>query len=172
MEDKDGNQVSDKKKDAVRAMARAFYEGLLKNNTAPTAWGNATVSIRHQFINLLETEFFFLRLCDGHWKANQVATNGYSQWYTGAVGRKAALEAKRASKGRAEQIIDVELTDSESDGKSDERASDQSRGEGDNAPVPPKQPRVEDSRPTSISRPRPNRISPRGKNVRKSVSLD
>ena len=87
MEDEDGGQVLEKMKRNVRKTAKAFFEELLKHGKAPTAWRYASLSVQHSIINILEREYPFLRLCEGHWKANQVATNSYSQWYGNAVDR-------------------------------------------------------------------------------------
>jgi hypothetical protein len=169
MEDENGNQIPEKTKKVVRKTAKAFYEGLLKNGNAPTAWGHATLSIRHTFINMLETEFPFLRFCEGHWKANQVATNSYSQWYLKALERKAAALAKKANKRTTEEhgIIDVDVDENDLENPS-KRPGDNE----DNVPGPSKRPRVENPRPTStIPRPRPTRITPTAKKVRESFDL-
>jgi hypothetical protein len=179
MEDENGNQIPEKKKKVVRNMAKGFFEELLKNGNAPGTWGNATLSIRHTFINTLETEFYFLRFCEGHWKANQIATNHYSQWYQHAIEREAAAKAKRTSKRTADEIGDHEVIDIDVDVDIDANENDiekASRRSGDyegNVPGPSKRPRVEVPRPTpTISRPRPTRIKSTGKKVCKSLYFD
>jgi hypothetical protein len=171
MEDENGSQVPEKTKKALRRTAKGFFEGLLENGSAPAAWGNATLSTRHTFINTMETEFSFLRLCEDHWKANQVATNSYSQWYQHATERKTVVAAKKANKRATEQhkaiAIEVDASENENDSENPSKRSGDDEG---NVPGPSKWPRVENPQPTStISRPRPNRINPPGKKVRKSL---
>jgi transcription termination factor Rho len=117
MEGEDGSQVSDKTKMAAWRSAKGFFEQLLKDNSAPAAWGSAPLSIQHELINILETGFPFLRFCEGHWKANQVATNSYSQWYQHAINHKAAVKAKKLRKATEDddqaQVIDIDSSEND-----------------------------------------------------------
>ena len=168
MEDEDGTQVSDKTKKATRATAKAFFEQLLLENNAPIAWGSAPLSIRNKLINILESEFPFLRFCEGHWKANQVATNSYSQWYQHAVDRKAGVEVKKAKRKATAGAAGDEVIDVDTDENNTGKASKRPREEGDDVLEPPKRPRVEDPRPTPAPRSLPTRANLRRENVRKS----
>jgi uncharacterized protein YaiL (DUF2058 family) len=80
----------------------------------------------------VETEFSFLWLCEDHWKANQVTTNSYSQWYQHATERKSAVEAKKANKRATEQheaiAIEVDASENENDSENPSKRS------GDDAP--------------------------------------
>ena len=171
MEDETGNQVSDKTKKATRATAKGFFEQLLRDNSAPAAWGSAPLSIRNKLINILESEFPFLRFCEGHWKANQVATNSYSQWYQHAVDRKAGVEAKKAKKKADAGAAEDEVIDVDTDEKNAGEPSKRPREEGDNIPGPSKRPRVEVFRPTPTPRSLPTGTNLQGQKVRKSIYL-
>ena len=165
MEDQNGDKIPESIKRAVRHTAKGFFEGLLQRNDAPAAWGNVPLDVRHQFLNILERNFPFLRLCEGHWKANQVATNSYSQWYGNAADRRAAFQAKKASKVKVVIEVDANKQDMETTSK-------RSRGKGDNIPGPSKRPRVEGTQPTPPSRLRPTRVSPQGQKVCLFIYLD
>ena len=171
MEDENGNQVSDKTKKATRATAKGFFEQLLQDNNAPAAWGSAPLSTRNKLINILESEFPFLRFCEGHWKANQVATNSYSQWYQHAVDRKAGVEAKKAKKKAAAGAAEDEVIDVDIDKNNTGEPSKRPREEGDNVPGPSKRPRVEDPRPTPAPRPLPTGTNLQREKVCKSFIL-
>lgn len=177
MEQSDGTQVSDKDKQAVRRTARAFFEALLKNNRAPTTWGNAPINIQHQLINVLETEYPFLRFCDQHWKSLQVATNSYSQWYITAISRKTGIEAREAVKGATKKSAKVEVIDVDPDDviniDTDEnesvKVSKCPRDVEVAVPESSKRSRIEDPHTASASRPRPRptNVNPQGQKVRK-----
>lgn len=161
MEDETGDQVSEKTKRAVRMMAKGFFLGLLRDNKAPACWGSAPLSVRNQLINTLENVFPFLRFCAGHWKANQVATNSYSQWYGNVVENRSDLKAKKACKS---EVIDV---DADKNGVGE--ASKRPRDEGVGVPEPSKRPRVEHPQTTSTSCPRHTSGNPQGQKVCKLI---
>lgn len=61
MEQADETQVKKEDKSATQKTARAFFEALFKTNCAPISWGNARIDIQHQLINILKTEYPWLR---------------------------------------------------------------------------------------------------------------
>ncbi|KAF9792045.1 hypothetical protein BJ322DRAFT_1015959 [Thelephora terrestris] len=149
MEDESGREIPEKVRKAVRKTAKQFFQEILDNDRAPANWGEAARDIESELIHILESEYFWLRLCEGHWKANKVATNSYSQWYGKAIRRKAAAEARKiaAMKQAAADVIDVDADDTD-----DNRASKRPRDEEDETAGRPKHPRIEEPRPT----PRPH----------------
>ena len=113
MEDKNGEEVSESAKEAVRTMARAFFELLLKNERAPAVWGSAPVDIRNEYLYVMETAHPFLQFCQDHWKASKVAPNSYSQWLSNSTSQTAIAKGKRRARS---EVIDVD-TDEDDNGE-------------------------------------------------------
>ena len=160
MEDKDGNEVPEKIKDAVRKEAKLFFNLLLENGRAPIVWGDASIDVSNELVHALETKFEFLRLCDDHWKALQVATNSYSQWHVKAIGRKTTALKNR---------VDGEVIDVDADVNGD-RPSKRAPAEN-NDTRQSKRPRVEGTQ-SAPSRPRPTKVTTQRRRVRKLFYYD
>ena len=118
MEDEHGQPIPKGTRNAVREKARKFYSQLLVDNKAPSIWSDASLDVSNEFVHTLESNFGFLRLCEGHWKAIRVATNGYSQWYLPAVNRRAAALAALKEKAKVE-VIDIDAEDNDDDDHGD-----------------------------------------------------
>ena len=104
MEDENGVDLPESTKEAVREEARNFFQLLLENNRAPAVWGDAAINIKNEYLYCMETQYPFLRFCQDHWKAKQVATNSYSQWQSNAAKRmRVAITKKKA----LTEVIDV-----------------------------------------------------------------
>ena len=113
MEDENGEQQPKKMKDAACATARGFWIKLLNEKRAPLAFGELNVDLKDKYINLMESTYPWLRLCENHWKAERIWLNHYSPWYPGAAKKlaekeAAAAAAKAAAEGR---VIDVDADD-------------------------------------------------------------
>ena len=81
IEDTNGSPIDGNVAGGMRDFARSIWRSLYERGIAPETWGKATKEVRDEFCREMETEFFILRLCDNHWKANALATTIYSQWY-------------------------------------------------------------------------------------------
>jgi hypothetical protein len=103
MEDEDGYQIPEDMKSDARKLAKRFFWQLLRLGQAPAKWGDIGQDVSNELTHQLETEFPWLRFCEGHWKAKKVPTNSYSQWYPEALAR---LSEERASQGI--EVIDVD----------------------------------------------------------------
>ena len=172
MEDENGNQIPEKMKRAVRKMAKGFFIDLLQANNAPAAWGSVPLSVRNKFINTMEKAYPFLRFCEDHWKANQVATNSYSQWYQNATDRRDASKAKKACQARAGGVDESEVIIVDTDENSVGEASKRPRDEGVDVPGPSKRPRVESTRVISTPRPSKTNGNLQGQKVCESCFLN
>jgi len=138
MEDENGVPIPKGTRTAARGVARGFFQLLLNSGRAPSKWGSASIDITNELTYRLETQFPFLRLCDGHWKSRQIATNGYSQWLPTATKNRAATLAKQAAKKPADsQVIDVDADNTDCN-EPQKRPRDE-----DNEARRPKRPRVE-----------------------------
>ncbi|KDQ14421.1 hypothetical protein BOTBODRAFT_174626 [Botryobasidium botryosum FD-172 SS1] len=69
----DGHQVT-----AINAYAKQIIYHLLQKGVAPDVWGVAGDSAARIFQSRMYTRFPDLRLCDGHWKVEYIATKLYS----------------------------------------------------------------------------------------------
>ena len=144
MEDKNGDPIPEGTRNAAREVAKGFFILLLQKGRAPTTWGDASIDIKNQLTYMLETGFDFLRLCSHHWKAKQIATNSYSQWYGG---RKNAVGKKLANA----QVIDVDAD------SADTNQDNASQGNA-NLDKPRKRPHTEDDGTRRPKRPRVEEI--------------
>jgi len=81
IEDANGSPIDSNIASGMRDFARCIWRSLYERGIAPESWGKATKEVRDEFCREMETEYFVLRLCDNHWKANALATTIYSQWY-------------------------------------------------------------------------------------------
>jgi hypothetical protein len=81
IEDTNGLPIDGSLASGMRDFARCIWRSLYERGIAPETWGKATKEVREEFCREMESEFFVLRLCDNHWKANALATTVYSQWY-------------------------------------------------------------------------------------------
>ena len=153
MEDEDGNPIKNRARKDIRTTAKSFFEQLLSINRTPKSWGHAALDIRNEFIHQLESEYPWIRLCEGHWKATAVATTTYPHWYTSASQRKAAETAKQHVKatGAAVHLIDVDADDQGEGGPSKRALTE------DDDTRAAKRPRTEDLQPASTIRPTPTR---------------
>ena len=157
MEDENGNPVPEERGNAARARAQAFFELILEHGRAPVAWGSVAADIRDELYYILETEFPFLRYCQGHWKSFRIATNSYSQWYGLVLEHAAAAKAKKAK-----QLVDPEVIDVDASDENNSKAPKRLHHNKDNAPGPSKRRCLEHSSPS----PRPTPVNPQHSKVR------
>ena len=142
MEDENGDPIPESTKSAARKEAKGFFQLLLNMGRAPVKWGSASIDINNKLIYRLESGFPFIRLCDNHWKAAQIATNSYSQWYPTAVKNMATTLANQPTKKPADsQVIDVDAENTNHN-EPQKRPRDE-----DNETRRPKRPRVEETEP-------------------------
>lgn len=77
----DGTPICGAVAGSMRDFARSIWRGLHSRNAAPEKWGDASKDVRDGYYHEMENEFYPLRLCDNHWKAQAIATIIYSQWH-------------------------------------------------------------------------------------------
>jgi hypothetical protein len=167
MEDENGEDVPEATRKAVRKMARGLFELLLTHKKAPATWGSAPLDAQTELIFRLETQYPFLRLCANHWKADMVATNSYSQWYSRAVGRDAANNARKTAQIAIKVESDIEVINIDADDTGDENGSSKRPQAKDNNTRASKRPRVEKTKSPPPTRPRPTKITAEGRKVSK-----
>jgi hypothetical protein len=66
----------------MRSFACCIWVELGVSGTAPVTWGQVDMESRKGYYRAMNIAFFELRLCDANWKADQIATDFYSSWYS------------------------------------------------------------------------------------------
>ena len=81
VEHDNGRPVSGAMASDIRDFARSIWRGFYSRGMAPEKWGDVSKAVKDDYIHDMEREWSVLRYCEGHWKANYIATSIYSQWY-------------------------------------------------------------------------------------------
>ena len=90
----DGTPVTLARLNQMRSAARSIYEEMLKNGTAPMSWDSQVpAESRDLFYARMEKKYPELRLCEDHWKSNQIAIIQYPGWKQARRKQFSALEA-------------------------------------------------------------------------------
>ncbi|KAH9025087.1 hypothetical protein EDB85DRAFT_1894015 [Lactarius pseudohatsudake] len=90
IENADGTSINGTVAGEIRDFARSIWHGLLLWKAAPDKWGDASSDVREHYYHDMEVNFEVLHYCEGHWKAQAVATSIYSQWHTTFVKKRGA----------------------------------------------------------------------------------
>ncbi|KAH9021529.1 hypothetical protein EDB84DRAFT_1620348 [Lactarius hengduanensis] len=90
IENADGTSINGTVAGEIRDFARSIWHGLLLRKAAPPTWGGAPMDVREHYYYDMEVEFEVLRYCEGHWKAQAIATSIYSQWHGTFVKKRGA----------------------------------------------------------------------------------
>jgi hypothetical protein len=101
MEDGRGDPIPEPTRKAARLMARGYFEYLLQQRQEPACWTAIALNHKHELFNLLESNFEWLRYCEGHWKVDKLCQNVYSPWHSALEKQrdKAANAATPAAEG-------------------------------------------------------------------------
>jgi hypothetical protein len=81
LQNKDGTPVSGTDAAYIRDFARSIWRGFYLRGMAPETWGSVALDVKNDYIFEMEKKWEVLRYCENHWKANNLATLTYSQWY-------------------------------------------------------------------------------------------
>jgi hypothetical protein len=98
VEDENGNAIDGYKATAIRKFARSLWAGLSNAGKAPKSWGKVDAETSSQFQIEMCRKFPELRLCEGNWKVDLIATMNYPSWYSNQAKEKEE-NRKRASAG-------------------------------------------------------------------------
>jgi hypothetical protein len=80
MEDEHGNVIPASTRRQVTRDLKAFWQGKYEKNERLDNLTHLGWDIRQEFRAVMETSYPWLRLCEGHWKADQLWSNHFSQW--------------------------------------------------------------------------------------------
>ena len=89
-------------------MARAYFDKLLRDRQYPDTWGAMPLDSKHELFNLLETNFEWLRYCEGHWKVEKLCQNVYSPWHTNVEKLRGNAKAAKAATPAVDQNMQDE----------------------------------------------------------------
>ena len=81
--DEQGNPVDGHRAADIRRIARSIWTHLLSRSLAPERWSSASMRATDLYQNEMQTRCEELRLCEGAWKAHQIAFDFYWSWRAG-----------------------------------------------------------------------------------------
>lgn len=137
LESADGELISDEERKKLMATARRLWAKYARQGCAPaTTFGDATsADVQEHFCIEIATEHPILQLCEGSWKAKQIAQAHYPGWRENHMRkfvdqpqpgkRKRAATSESSSAKKARYGSDNEEDDQDDDDE-DEVANDQS----------------------------------------------
>src|SRR3984957_4327097 len=99
LEKEDGSLISPRERESLYSAARGFWNVNVKGDSPPENWSSAGETLRNLFRHKLETNFFYLRLCEDHWKVDELWKKNYHSWRTSYLHRlkKRKLESTEAN---------------------------------------------------------------------------
>jgi hypothetical protein len=77
VEDENGNIVDGFRATAIRKFSREIWSGLGNIGKAPKTWGKVDAKVAAEYRSEMGRKFPELRLCEGNWKADHIATLNY-----------------------------------------------------------------------------------------------
>jgi hypothetical protein len=80
VEDENGNVIDGYRASSIRKFARLLWAGLSNAGRAPKSWGKVDAQTSSQFQIEMCQKFPELRLCEGNWKVDLIATMNYPSW--------------------------------------------------------------------------------------------
>jgi hypothetical protein len=81
VETEHGEAVGEDQLDDIRKYAHKFFDTIDKDK-APATWKQAPPDMKQTFHKLMVERFPELRLCEGGWKVDQMASNTYTSWHS------------------------------------------------------------------------------------------
>jgi hypothetical protein len=112
MEDQNGVVVSSSRRRGVKADARMFWQGKYNKGVPLNSFKHIDVELRDEFRAYMEKAHPWLRLCENHWKADQIWIDNFSQWKP-APPLGDGVKEVTVKRGRSESIEDDQLEDDE-----------------------------------------------------------
>jgi hypothetical protein len=88
VEDENGNIIDGYRASSIRKFARSLWAGLSNAGKAPKSWGKVDAQTSSQFQIEMGRKFSELRLCEGNWKVDLIATMNYPSWYSNQAKEK------------------------------------------------------------------------------------
>ena len=92
----------DEKKLLYHAMRGFWNDHIGTSSDPPGNWSSAGETLQSSFCNFLESQFFYLRLCAGRWKAEELWKWNYHSWLWSFVCRSANASSRQHKQKHAE----------------------------------------------------------------------
>ena len=103
LESDNGKLISyDDKRQLYRAM-RGFWNDHIDGCNPPANWSSAGETLRNAFRDFLENKFFYLRLCAGRWKVEELWKRNYHSWSRSFAHRTANASSRQHKRRLAEE---------------------------------------------------------------------
>jgi len=97
LEDRNGKVIDGHKLSEIKALARQIFQQLLSEGSTSTKWGKASVVVQQYYRQAMYAQFPDLRLCDGHWKVDKLATESYPGWHRNHVAGDVSVKREDGS---------------------------------------------------------------------------
>ena len=109
VEDENGDVIDGFKAISIRKFARSLWAGLSKAGRAPKSWGRADAQTSSQFQIEMCRKFPELKLCEGNWKVDLIATMNYPSWYSNQKeeNRKCASAGPLPNPKRTKPVLSI-----------------------------------------------------------------
>jgi len=98
VEDENGQPVDGHRLTSIRQLARKIWNKFADIGQAPPSWGKANMNFTNEYRREMCRQFPEFRLCENNWKAELLATENYSSWYSNRFGSKAKKDSYRTEK--------------------------------------------------------------------------
>jgi hypothetical protein len=85
VEDENGNIIDGFRATSIRKFSREIWSGLSNIGKAPKTWGRVDAKVAAEYKTEMGRRFPELRLCEGNWKADLIATLNYPSWYNNNI---------------------------------------------------------------------------------------
>ena len=112
VEDENGNMIDGFRATTIRKFSREIWSGLGTIGKAPKSWGKVDSKVAAEYRTEMGRKFPELRLCDGNWKADLIATLNYPSWYSNNIEKESmkrtsveAIPAAKRSKVTTGQVL-------------------------------------------------------------------
>ena len=110
MEDQNGVVISSSRRRKLKVDARVFWQSKYNKGEPLNNFGNIDLGVHDEFRAFMEKAHPWLRLCENHWKADQIWINNFSQWKP-ATSLEDGVKEVTVKRGHSESIEDDQLKD-------------------------------------------------------------
>jgi hypothetical protein len=99
---------------------------------APVKWRDELRRIKEKYAHNMKTRWPVLCYCDNNWKAHEIATNNYLQWYKNYSRKKLVNKSdEQPQKRRRLKIEDEENAPSKSESETEDMGMDKTKDRND-----------------------------------------
>lgn len=107
LEDEFGRPIAKNVKKSLLGDITAFWNEMISEGKTLTTFSKANFTTKESFRTLLEGKYPWLRLCEGHWKVNQLWVNYYTQRTSTSKSKPKTLPD-----GTPVPVIEIDTSDS------------------------------------------------------------